>query len=55
MYPRFTPTAPAPFDAYVARMSNPTQSTTGIPVIVALTYFSYLGGTGNDRGTAIAV
>lgn len=50
-----TPTAPAPFDAYVARLSNPAQSTTGVPLNVALTYFSYLGGSGNDNGLAIAV
>src|SRR4029077_13997237 len=42
-------------DAYVARMSNPTLSTTGTPNNVALTYFSYLGGAGNDSGLAIAV
>jgi len=47
--------APAPTDAYVARLSNPALSTTGIPIDVALTYFSYLGGTGNDSGLAIAV
>ncbi|MDQ1387993.1 MAG: hypothetical protein QOF56_1447, partial [Acidobacteriaceae bacterium] len=47
--------APAPTDAYVARLGNPTQTTTGTPVDVALTYFSYLGGTGNDSGAAIAV
>jgi len=50
-----TPTAPAPFDAYVARMTNPTQNGSGTPVNVALTYFTYLGGTGNDSGAAIAV
>lgn len=48
-------TAPAPTDAYVARLSNPAVSTTGIPIDVALTYFSYLGGGGNDSGLAIAV
>jgi uncharacterized repeat protein (TIGR01451 family) len=42
-------------DAYVARMSNPTLSTTGVPNDVALSYFSYLGGAGNDSGLAIAV
>jgi uncharacterized repeat protein (TIGR01451 family) len=42
-------------DAYVARMSNPALSTTGTPNNVALTYFSYLGGAGNDSGLAIAV
>ncbi len=50
-----TPAAPAAFDAYVARMSNPSTSTTGTPNFVALTYFSYLGGSGNDSGAAIAV
>jgi uncharacterized repeat protein (TIGR01451 family) len=47
--------SPVPFDAFVARMNNPAQSTTGTPANVALTYFSYLGGSGNDSGTAIAV
>ena len=47
--------SPAPFDAYVARMNNPATSTTGTPINVALTYFSYLGGGGNDSGAAIAV
>jgi uncharacterized repeat protein (TIGR01451 family) len=42
-------------DAYVARLSNPALSTTGTPNNVALTYFSYLGGGGNDSGLAIAV
>ena len=50
-----TITSPAPTDAYVARFSNPTLSTTGTPNNVALTYFSYLGGGGNDAGLAIAV
>ncbi|MGC2225949.1 MAG: SBBP repeat-containing protein [Candidatus Sulfotelmatobacter sp.] len=47
--------SPAPFDAYVARMNNPTQNGSGTPVNVALTYFTYLGGTGNDSASAIAV
>jgi len=42
-------------DAYVARFSNPAVSTTGTPLDVAFTYFSYLGGSGNDSGLAIAV
>jgi uncharacterized repeat protein (TIGR01451 family) len=42
-------------DAYVARMSNPAKSTTGTPINVALTYFSYLGGGGNDSGASITV
>jgi hypothetical protein len=48
------PATSANTDAYVARMSNPTLST-GTPNDVALTYFSYLGGGGNDSGLAIAV
>jgi len=48
-------TAPAPSDVYIARLSNPVQNTTGTPVDVALTYFSYLGGSNNDSGAAIAV
>jgi uncharacterized repeat protein (TIGR01451 family) len=47
--------APAPFDAYVAQMSNPTQNQSGTPIDVALTYFTYLGGGGNDSASAIAV
>jgi uncharacterized repeat protein (TIGR01451 family) len=50
-----TAAAPAPFDAYVARLSNPTQNGSGAPVDVALNYFTYLGGTGDDSGAAIAV
>ena len=49
------PASTANTDAYVARMSNPTLSTTGTPNDVALLYFSYLGGGGNDSGLAIAV
>jgi len=36
-------------DAFVARLSNPTSGN------MSLTYFSYLGGTGNEAGSAIAV
>jgi uncharacterized repeat protein (TIGR01451 family) len=50
-----TPTTPALFDAYVARLSNPVQNGSGTPVNVALNYFTYLGGTGNDSAAAIAV
>jgi hypothetical protein len=43
-------------DAYVARFSNPAVSTGGgTQISVGLTYFSYLGGAGNDSGAAIAV
>lgn len=47
--------SPAPFDAYVARMTNPTQNGSGTPIPVGLTYFTYLGGAGNDSASAIAV
>lgn len=49
-----TQTDPAPNDAYVARLSNPTTSGT-TPTNVSLTYFSYLGGSANEAGLAIAV
>jgi hypothetical protein len=46
--------SPASTDAYVARLTNITGAT-GSSTIVSLAYFSYLGGTGNDAGLAIAV
>jgi uncharacterized repeat protein (TIGR01451 family) len=49
------PAAPYPNDAFVARLTNPAPSTTAVPNNVSLTYFSYLGGTGNDAGQAITV
>ncbi len=52
------PVTGAPSDAFVARLSNPTSTTTvttGTPVNVALNYFSYLGGSANEAGLAIAV
>ncbi len=49
------PTTGAPNDAFVARLTNPTTVTTGSPVNVALNYFSYLGGSANEAGLAIAV
>jgi uncharacterized repeat protein (TIGR01451 family) len=48
-------TTPPLDDAYVARLSNPTSSTSGTPTNVSLTYFSYLGGQNNDEGLAITV
>ncbi len=42
-------------DAYVARFANGTGSTTTSSVAVPLGYFSYLGGSLNDSGLAIAV
>jgi hypothetical protein len=48
------PTAPAPTDAYVARIAIPAVSTTGTQNNATLGYFSYLGGTGNDSGASIA-
>ena len=52
-----TQTNPAPFDAYVARLSNPANSTSssGAVTNVSLTYFSYLGGSGDEAGLAVAV
>jgi hypothetical protein len=47
-------TSTTPTDAFVARFTNPTTSTTGT-TNVSLNYFSYLGGTGNDAGQAITV
>jgi len=47
---------PYPNDAFVARLSNPTPSTTTTTSNnVSLNYFSFLGGTGNEAGLAIAV
>lgn len=44
-----------PNDAYVAKLTNPTTSTTTTPVNVGLSYFSYLGGANEEAGLAIAV
>jgi uncharacterized repeat protein (TIGR01451 family) len=44
-----TITQPAATDAYVARFNNPSGA------VMALTYFSYLGGSGNEVGNAITV
>jgi uncharacterized repeat protein (TIGR01451 family) len=48
-------TVPAPTDAYVAKFTNPTEASGSASTSVGLSYFSYLGGTGNDSGLAIAV
>jgi hypothetical protein len=48
-------TNPAPNDAFVARLSNPTASGTTTQPNVSLTYFSYLGGSANEAGLAITV
>lgn len=49
-------TTPFPTDAFIARLTNPTNTaTTSVPSNVTLNYFSYLGGTGNENGLAIAV
>ncbi len=51
-------TAPtgSPNDAFVARLSNPTSTTTTTaPVNVTLNYFSFLGGSNNEAGQAITV
>jgi len=49
-----TLTNPA-YDAFVARLTNPTNTNTGTPVNVALNYFSYLGGSADEAGLAITV
>jgi hypothetical protein len=46
---------PVPTDAFVGRLTNPTVTTGTSLVNVALNYFSYLGGSGNDAGTALTV
>ena len=52
-----TSTAGGPTDAFVARLTNPTSTTTtaSVPVVVALNYFSFLGGSGDETGQAITV
>ncbi len=42
-------------DAYVAKFTNPTEAAGSTENQLGLSYFSYLGGTGNDSGLAIAV
>jgi len=46
--------SPPASDAFVARLSNPT-STTGTATNVTLSYFSYLGGSADEKGLAIVV
>ena len=46
-----TQTSPAPDDAFVARLSNPSIGA----INIALNYFSYLGGANNEQGLAITV
>jgi uncharacterized repeat protein (TIGR01451 family) len=53
--PKTFPTNPPATDAFVARFTNPTTTTTGTATNVSLTYFSYLGGTLNEAGQAITV
>lgn len=45
------PTGPS--DAFVGRLSNPASTSSSVDM--TLNYFSYLGGTGNEAGLAIAV
>lgn len=44
-----------PTDAYVAKFTNPTITSGSTSNTASLTYFTYLGGSGNDGGLAIAV
>jgi hypothetical protein len=41
-------------DAFLQKLSNFTSGTTNVPTVTSV-YFSYLGGTGNDVGLAVAV
>jgi hypothetical protein len=50
-----TPPANPANDAFVARLSNPTPTIGTTVTNVALNYFSYLGGGGNEAGLAIVV
>jgi len=47
-------TTPPPTDAYVARFTNLTP-TSSIINNLSLTYFSYLGGSANDAGLALTI
>lgn len=42
-------------DAFVAQLSNPAANCTTTSCLMTLTYFSFLGGTANEEGLAIAV
>ena len=42
-------------DAFVARLSNPANTNTGTQTLMALNYFSYLGGSADEAGLAITV
>lgn len=48
-------TATTTTDAWVARVSNPTNKSGTTATNVALGYFTYLGGGNNETGTAITV
>jgi uncharacterized repeat protein (TIGR01451 family) len=50
-----TPPTNPPNDAFVARLTNVTNSSNTVPVNVTLNYFSYLGGGGAEAGLAIVV
>ena len=47
-------TDPAPNDAFLAKVTNPTNAT-GTPTNMSLSYFTYLGGANDEAGTAITV
>jgi hypothetical protein len=56
LIPTSCPASSGATDAFVAKVSGFTPPVAGAsPVSVSLIYFSYLGGSGNDAGTAIAV
>jgi len=49
------PTPTTNTDAYVAKFTNPTEASGTSSTAVGLGYFTYLGGSLNDSGLAIAV
>ena len=53
--PTTCPAATTFTDAYVARFNNPAESSSTTTENVGLTYFSYVGGSANESGLAIAV
>lgn len=50
-----SPANTANTDAYVAKFTNPTEASGATTNAVSLSYFSYIGGSLNDDGLAIAV
>jgi len=49
------PTTSANTDAFIGKINNPVTGTGSTSTNVELVYFTYIGGSGNDTGRAIAV